>query len=673
LRPHILLRVRIAQELLLPRSVLVMHEPLSRLDAFHAQRVVKLLSMVAKHLKVTMIFSAEHVIGGVGRYATHGLIVTKHLPIFGSPGDLEGFCSYLSTANKHCPDLPPGTNVFEHCSRLFAKNFFEDLTVSSANPPQKAKSDVDSSPKSCSDVSPLSGVRAISDGSKIPSNMSGRSFSYGNCTFSFKVHDRMLAFGEEAIAETIHINLLRRVLLSLGFVSSTASSARPHRKHKSLFRQIKTLTYFECLKGLKEFVTVYAFAEKLTLGIVAGIVWWRKGHLNTQTSLGEIFGLLFFTTGLHTVPPVFQALHEVPQILRIARQEFLGGLYSLYCLAIAMFFSTFLTMAALWPPFWQILAYTCAEVGPTPEAMIKMHIVLALNVLTMHTMGLVIALIIPPPATNVVVGNLIAQLFMLTNGFYTKLPSAFMWVTVLSIPRYTLKALLKLQFTWDDTFRANPMVGLPAFGFPTVHLPAQLTGLFLTMEEREMDVMKTGEQLGFLPEVVALLLFTLAFHIVFITLLFIKVHASESTRTKYADAGFNVLDTSVWRQSSIKKDGQVAVTIETAEAKDDGIDEDDAEDDDGSKENDRRNPEDGPEELSIEEAMTKAVTLSLHENELPKKKSAWSAQKENQDRPTKLIEIDDYLASVAKGTVNDIDDAFENPAVASPQEFDVMI
>jgi hypothetical protein len=180
--------------------------------------------------------------------------------------------------------------------------------------------------------------------------------------------------------------------------------------------------------------------------------------------------------------------------------------------------------------------------------MIKMHIILALNVLTMHTMGLVIALVVPPAATNVVVGNLIAQLFMLTNGFYTKLPDAFMWITFFSIPRYTLKALVKLSFSWDDTFKANPMVGLPAFGFPTIHLPAQLTGLFLTMEERQMDVMKTGEQLGAVPEIIALLLFILIFHVVFITLLFVQVHSGESTRTSYADSTFNVLDTSDWKE-----------------------------------------------------------------------------------------------------------------------------
>jgi hypothetical protein len=41
----------------------------------------------------------------------------------------------------------------------------------------------------------------------------------------------------------------------------------------------------------------------------------------------------------------------------------------------------------------------------------------------MHTIGLVLGLVVQNNMLNVVIANLVAQLCMLTNGFYTKLPA----------------------------------------------------------------------------------------------------------------------------------------------------------------------------------------------------------------------------------------------------------
>eukprot|EP00928_Gymnodinium_smaydae_P093708 TRINITY_DN78008_c0_g1_i1.p1 TRINITY_DN78008_c0_g1~~TRINITY_DN78008_c0_g1_i1.p1 ORF type:complete len:236 (+),score=16.83 TRINITY_DN78008_c0_g1_i1:66-710(+) len=146
-----------------------------------------------------------------------------------------------------------------------------------------------------------------------------------------------------------------------------------------------------------------------------------------------------------------------------------------------------------------------ADVGASWDKMLMMHIVVILNALTMRTLGLCLALFVPNAAVNCVVGNLFAQLCMLTNGFYTKLPWWFQWVTVISIPRYTLRALLKLEFSWRDSFTVHPMHGTAAFGYPTKYIPAELTGFFQTMVEREMDIMRSPTESSVTSEVCTLL------------------------------------------------------------------------------------------------------------------------------------------------------------------------
>jgi hypothetical protein len=56
-----------------------------------------------------------------------------------------------------------------------------------------------------------------------------------------------------------------------------------------------------------------------------------------------------------------------------------------------------------------------------------------------------------------------------------------------SIPRYTFWALLKLEYSWRDTYEVHPMFGAGGAGFPSRYIFAENTGFFQLMRNRKMD------------------------------------------------------------------------------------------------------------------------------------------------------------------------------------------
>ena len=138
--------------------------------------------------------------------------------------------------------------------------------------------------------------------------------------------------------------------------------------------------------------------------------------------MAETTGLLFFSTAMWTVPPVFQALALATPIYRRFVVECFNGMYSLRVGVFVVAISN-LVFSMIWPCVWQTWAYTMADVGPDVQSIFLMHLILGMKVFTMHTVGLVLGLVVQNNMLNVVIANLVAQLCMLTNGFYTKLPA----------------------------------------------------------------------------------------------------------------------------------------------------------------------------------------------------------------------------------------------------------
>mmetsp|Transcript_93152 Transcript_93152/g.278087 ORF Transcript_93152/g.278087 Transcript_93152/m.278087 type:complete len:201 (+) Transcript_93152:2-604(+) len=116
-------------------------------------------------------------------------------------------------------------------------------------------------------------------------------------------------------------------------------------------------------------------------------------------------------------------------------------------------------------------------------------------------------MVVPGAALNVVIANLFVQMCMLTNRFYTKLPSWLQWITVMSITRFTPRILLKIEYSWRDMFEVSPMHGS--------YIPAELTGTFQVTRERQMNVMESPNDAPPAGEMLAMAAISLGFLLLF--------------------------------------------------------------------------------------------------------------------------------------------------------------
>jgi len=188
------------------------------------------------------------------------------------------------------------------------------------------------------------------------------------------------------------------------------------------------------------------------------------------------------------------------QFVKQTISERASGMYTVPTATIAAVMATVPTLM-VWVAVWQWVAYSLADLGRDPDSVLMMNLVLGMNMLSVRTLAMVLYLLVPSSKLNVVIGNLVVQMFMLTNGFYTTLPDWLQWITYLSIPRLTFRALLKLEYTWRDTFVVHPMQGTPGFGFPVRYIPAELTQIFQLMHVRQVDVMQSPHASSAWPDV----------------------------------------------------------------------------------------------------------------------------------------------------------------------------
>ncbi len=143
------------------------------------------------------------------------------------------------------------------------------------------------------------------------------------------------------------------------------------------------------------------------------------------------------------------------------------ALYDLSALVIARTIGDFLFFA-IWPAIWMCVAYTFAAIGSTPVHFVLMLVILMVHVLAMQSFALTIGVVIGNPLITVVVANIFAQFMLCTNGFYTVLPEAMtILARVISIPRYTFTALLKLEYSYKESFSTGPTKGAAYRGYPT--------------------------------------------------------------------------------------------------------------------------------------------------------------------------------------------------------------
>jgi len=521
LSQSVLNRVLVARQLLLPCGVIVLQEPLVGLRPLDAARFVRLLKAATQEFNVSIIFATCSLIAEAAQQPSHVLLVAERSqPVFAEPASLECFCEYIGEP------VVVGTPVVEWLSRLIfqgalACKIDKDGTWTGSNASKN-----DASMQSAKS-NPSSGSRPLflqHLTSPSHSKVDAASSSMGTSPrFWFRSMKSVL---QDATP-----------LPGWRFGRHEAVS----RVHVPIWKQVWVLFQYELRRGLADSITVFKCVETFGIGVATGLVWFQKGSQDTQTSLGESIGLLFFSTALWSIPPIFQALHATQQLISDSSHEYHVGLYTPFALVTATFFSWTL-LVVVWAPIWQIIVYALADLGCSWQTMVKMHVVLMLNVVSMRTVGLCLALVVPIGSVNVVIANLFGQLCMLTNGFYTKLPSWFTWITVVSIPRYTLRALMKLEFTWRDTFTVNPMQGVAGFGYPTRYIPAELTQIFQTMVEREMDVMRSPTEPSVVQEILVLLGITICFQGLFCMGILVKFRGLQRSREKVPSEAFNLVE-----------------------------------------------------------------------------------------------------------------------------------
>jgi len=564
---EVLLRVSLCRELLLPRPLLMVKEPLSGLDAKGAARMMDLFKTLAKQMGITIVFSAMTMAGEAAQTCTHALAcVSGYMPIYGSEEQWRDMCD----RDQH-PPVPAGANAIEHTSNLlFTGNLVLEEDMGFHRASMRSSDSLNSMASAAAAAVQLgrSSVRgagaewqalvkpvdvkvdfnsAVPNGSPHSNLPIRRVVPYGSPKGS--PHGTPRSQNDEndsnvtpvpvaAPAARPPVNKPTAIIADLpdaskeqpenyrpaiavaamklrkvgtadyGAKGSNQSMYLQHRRRHVLV-QLWILLKYQAASDLNEYMTVYKFAETFGIGVCAGIVWFQKNADETQTALTEVVGLMFFSTALWTVPPVFQSLNgSFPIFIRFV-VECYSGLYPLWVGVFVLSVSTFM-FSMVWVCVWQSIAYTMADLGPNLGAMLMMHLTLSMNVFAMRTIGLVLGLVVPNGMLNTVIANLVAQLCMLTNGFYTKLPDWFNGITHFSIPRYTFRALLKLEYTWRDTFVVHPMLGLGGAGYPSKFLLAEFTGFFQLMRTREMEVMKSPEEATALPEILMMFCISMA-------------------------------------------------------------------------------------------------------------------------------------------------------------------
>jgi len=452
----ILMRVALCQEVLLPRPLLIIKDPFGSLDAKGAINVSQLFKTISTTIGVTIIFSTPGITGQAADSVSHSLLVgAKCKPYF---DDIDGMYDRFEELGQAVPN---GVHPVEHASQLQ----FEG----------KLKLDHE----------------GVSSSEDIPENMKVEMIPYDDIS-------NAVGFGSESCGMT-NVGALSTALRNVGGASPGDESKFLNHKPRQVLEQLWILLKYQLSADLQEQMTVYKLAETIGIGLAAGVVWLGKGSGETQTELGETVGVLFFTTALWTVPPVFQALAMSTPLFNRFVVECLNGMYPLWTGVLCFALST-IAFSTIWCCVWQSLAYAMADVGPDIGSMMMMHLTLGMNVFTMRTIGLVLGLVISNSMLNVVIANLVAQLFMLTNGFYTQLPAWFNFVTYFSIPRYTFRALLKLEYSWEDTWLVHPFFGASRVGSGT-YIPSEFTGFFQLMRLREMDVMASPFDSNVWPEI----------------------------------------------------------------------------------------------------------------------------------------------------------------------------
>jgi len=592
---EVLMRMNLCRQMLLPRPFLFVRDPFGDLDAEGVKRMAHMFKMLAEKVGVTIVYSTVNIIQEACDGITHAMLLAKGCqPFFGEPVDFEKFCGdqdYAVDDARHPVEFAASLlfkgriQLEPEKQELKEGEVGSQSTGSGSDRPSGSSGDRDSPATNEDDdededdeddegfcakrsrsATPQieresdkasDGLSEDDDVQQMPHDITSSDVTP---LVAAKIKASTVHFGDEGKRKTevVEVSVVGKLLSCksggrgstarntlMGMISTNPQLQESEEGEEMDFvkhmptpawKQMWILLKYQLRADLYDQMTPYKAAETFGIGICAGIVWLQKGSGETQTDLTEMVGLLFFSTALWTVPPVFQALTSAQSIFLRFCVECCDGVYYLWVGVIAFAISTFL-LSSVWVCVWQSVAYTMADLSPDLGSMMMMHTVLCMNVFTMRAIGLVLGLAVPNSLLNTVVANLVAQLFMLTNGFYTKLPPWFDWITVISIPRYTFRALLKLEFSWRDTYAVHPHYGNGGAGFPTRYVESEFTGFFQLMRTRGMNVMESPVDATAWPEIIAMAGISVAFLALYFLVLLRRLGQLEAPQSRRSQDG----------------------------------------------------------------------------------------------------------------------------------------
>eukprot|EP00931_Biecheleriopsis_adriatica_P076126 TRINITY_DN49875_c0_g1_i1.p1 TRINITY_DN49875_c0_g1~~TRINITY_DN49875_c0_g1_i1.p1 ORF type:complete len:1551 (-),score=267.18 TRINITY_DN49875_c0_g1_i1:164-4816(-) len=325
---------------------------------------------------------------------------------------------------------------------------------------------------------------------------------------------------------TMTSSISRRTLRGMRGVS-VFSELGIERRRSSFMRQFVTLLKHRLLADIQEVLTIYKLLEVYGIGVMAGLIWYQKGSGETDIALGEQVSCLFFALSFWTGPSVFQALAASGPNYFILQAECVNGLYPVWIGVVSTAISNFFIYLVL-VSVWQSACYALTDLGKDIPSVILAHLVIGLNVFYSRSLGLLLGALVPSALSNVVIGNIIAQTSIMTNGFFTELQPWMQWITVFSIPRYALRALMKLEFSWRDSIAVHPQLGFSSRGSTFSYLPLEVLKFFQIMKQRRMGVMQSPNDLDVAEDLVALFLFSFGLLIVYAIVVSRKIAALQS-------------------------------------------------------------------------------------------------------------------------------------------------
>ncbi|KAK4751274.1 hypothetical protein SAY87_004756 [Trapa incisa] len=381
-------RVSIRQEMLINPSLLFLDEPTSGLDSTSAQRIVSTLWELAKGGRTVIM--TIHQPSSRLFYMFHKVFLLSE----GSPlyfGDGASVMDYFSSVG-YSPSVVMNPSDF---LLDIANGISEDC--SSESQPQQVKRDLVMAYNRHIEEKLKLEMQGVNEDTNPPrSNKEDEQFARWPTTW-----------GQQFV-----------VLFKRGI---------KERKHES----------FDVLRITQVLITT----------LICGLLWWQSNSAHLQDKMG----LLFFYSGFAGFYSLFQAIFTFPKERQMLAKERSSAMYHLSSYFMALTVGD-LPMCLVLPAIYVTITYWMAGLNNAASSFFSTLLTVLYSVLVSQGLGLALGALFKDLKSATTLASIIMLIFQLASGFYVHdVPRFIGWIKYVSSSYYTLKLLLRSQFSPDDT------------------------------------------------------------------------------------------------------------------------------------------------------------------------------------------------------------------------------